>query len=176
MTPQISLVQKRIANVSVGASTVRGKGRKGIKAIVTQYLGESINLKDFSDASSDTFQNLLDKHTKELKNKIKLDEWGLSRKVLNIFIFEAAHNTILNSYYHFEKIIPFLEVPLDNTNAKNLIELAEKEGMTLKWNGIKWLDAETSSQFQDYAKLYARRQGYARCYLDLQWWRTASKI
>lgn len=169
MTPPIHLVQKRIANTSVGASTVRGKGRKGTKAVVTEYLGESLNLQDFSDVNSSTFQERLNRHTEELESRIRTHEWGIARKVLNIFLFEATHNTILSSKYNLANIIQFLEVPLDNKNAKNLKREA-KEGKRLKWESIKALDAESNSQFQAYAKQYARELGYERCYLDLYWW------
>jgi hypothetical protein len=171
MNPPINLIQRRIANISVGPSTVRGKGREGTKAIVTKYLGESINLKDFSNADSDTFQKRLDEHTEELKNKIHLHEWGLARKVLNIFLFEAAHNIFLNKNYNLDKIISYLEVPLDNPNAKKLKNYAKSDGIMLNWNGIKSLDAKSSSQFQVYAEQYAQRLYCARCYLDLYWWR-----
>jgi hypothetical protein len=172
MNPPIDLIQRRIANISVGPSTVRGKGREGTKAIVTKYLGESINLKDFSNADSESFQKRLDDYTEELENKIPSHEWGLARKVLNIFLLEAAHNIFLNKNYNLDKIISYLEVPLDNPNAKKLKNYAKSDGIDLEWTNIYSLDPKSSMQFQRYARQYASREhNCERCYLDLYWWR-----
>ena len=185
----IDKAKERIAKTSVGASTVRGQ-TKGTVAEARKYLIKNINLEDF--VNPDNFQNMLDKHTEILFEKLKNlyesaeknkkrnpPSWGLARKVLNIFLFEAAHNTILNRKYNLEeKIIPYLEVPLDYKNAERLKKHASDEDIELRWTNIKSLNDESSIQeyakFQEYAKKCALREEYNckhRCYLELYWFR-----
>ena len=52
MTPPIDLIQRRIANISVGSSTVRGQNTENTVTIARKYL-QLVNLKDFSDANED---------------------------------------------------------------------------------------------------------------------------
>ena len=119
--------------------------------------------------SEEKFQEILDKHTERLQNKIPSHSWGIARKVLNIFLFEAAHNVVLNRNYNFDKIVPFLEVPLDNPNAQKLRKYA-KSGV-LHWTNISSLKRDASMKFQEYATQYAQEHNCERCYLDLYWWR-----
>jgi hypothetical protein len=170
MTPPIALVQKRIANISVGSSTVRGQP-KGTVTIARNYL-QSINLKDFSNGSEDQFRRVLDEHTEKLRTELPSRSWGIARKVLNIFLFQATHDVILNRTYTFDKIIAYLEVPLDNPNAKKLKGKAKSEGKTLNWKNIYSLNPDASKEFQDIARQCASQKGYERCYLDLDWWRS----
>ena len=165
------LIPKRIANISVGASTVRGQPPKTVE-IARNYLQSSINLKDFSNVSEDQFRTVLDEHTEKLKNELPSHSWGIARKVLNIFLFQATHDIILNKKYTFDKTITFLEVPLDNRNAKILKKSAKSHGINLDWKNIKSLRPEVSKEFQEYAKQYASQKECERCYLDLYWWRS----
>ena len=170
MTQIPDLIQKRIANISVGPSTVRGQPR-GTVNIARNYL-QSINLKDFSNVSKDQFRTVLDEHTEKLKNELPSQSWGIARKVLNIFLFQATHDIILNRKYTFDKIIAFLEVPLDNPNAKKLKGFAKLHSINLDWKNIYSLRPEVSKEFQEYARQYASQKECERCYLDLYWWRS----
>jgi len=170
--PPIELIQKRIANISVGSSTVRGQPKETVK-ITRNYLG-SINLQSFSDIKDQTqFNILLDKHTEALKKQIPSKSWGISRKVLNIFLFQASHDIILNRKYALDCIISYLELPLDNPNAKRLVKYARLKNIRLNWNNIYSLKHETSKLFQDFAKEYAHdKYDCERCYLDIYWRRS----
>ena len=170
MTQIPELIQKRIANISVGPSTVRRQPR-GTVNIARNYL-QSINLKYFSNVSEDRFRTVLDEHTEKLKNKLPSHSWGIARKVLNIFLFQATHDIILNRKYTFDKIIAFLEVPLDNPNAEKLKGFAKLDGINLVWKNIHSLRPEVSKEFQEYARQYASQKECERCYLDLYWWRS----
>ena len=173
MTIPIDPIQKRIANNSVGTSTVRGQP-KGTVTIARTFL-KSVNLKDFSDASEDQFRTVLDAYTSKLKNELPSHSWGIARKVLNIFLFQAAHDIFLNRYYALDKIICYLEVPLDNPNAKKLKKIAKLKGKNLDWKNIYSLAPETSIQFQECARKYAYdKYNCERCYLDIFWWRSGS--
>jgi hypothetical protein len=182
MTPTIQqLMQKRVANISVGASTVRGQPSRTVEK-AREYL-QKIDLKDFIKVNGeDQFIEALDKHTINLQKELEElssranehPSWGLARKVLNIFLFQAADSILLKGNgYDFDKIIFYLEVPLDNPNGKKLEGFAKDDGENLVWpKKIKLLDYKTSKAFQDYAKKYATREKHcARCYLDLYWWR-----
>lgn len=170
--PPIDLIQKRIVNISVSSSTVRGQP-KGTVKITRNYLG-SIDLQSFSEIHDETqFNLLLDKHTESLKEQIPSKSWGISRKVLNIFLFQASHDIILNRKYGLDCIISFLELPLDNPNAKRLVKYAKQVNKRLNWNNIYSLQPETSNLFQDFAKKYAQDNYHCeRCYLDVYWWRS----
>ena len=50
--------------------------------------------------------------------------------------------------YTFDKIIAFLEVPLDNTNDKKFKKSAKSHGINLDWKNIKSLRPEVSKEFQ----------------------------
>ena len=150
---------------------------EGTIATARKYL-QSINLRDFSDvASEDQFRNLLDEHTKKLRDELKSKSWGMARKVLNIFLFQAVEHTLLNRNYALDKIIKYLELPLDNPNAKRLRKAAKKdERINLAWKNIKSLSPSTSMQFQEYARRHAyEKHNCERCYLEIYWWRSNEK-
>ena len=170
--PPINLIQKRIANISVGSSTVRGQPKETVK-LARNYLS-SIDLQSFSNIRNITqFQILLDKRTISLKEQIPSKSWGISRKVLNIFLFQVSHDILLNRKYSLNGIIPYLELPLDNPNAKRLIKYARLKNIQLNWKNIYSLEPETSKLFQDFAKQYAHYNfNCERCYLDVYWWRS----
>ena len=175
--PLINLIQERIANISVGSSTVRGQPKK-TKEIVINYLKKSINLNEFSDIKDESqFKILLDNHTDSLKEQIPSKSWGITRKVLNIFLFQVSHDIFLNKKYGLDKIIPYLELPLDNPNAKKLKEeFAKSEGKKLDWKNIKSLKPNVNKEFQEYAQRYAKKEyNCERCYLDVYWWRSEEK-
>ena len=160
--PPINLIQKRIANISVGSSTVRGQPKGTVK------------IQEFSNMKEDNrFQNLLDNHTLLLKEKLPSKSWGIARKVLNIFMFQASRDILLNRKYSLDGIISYLELPLDNPNAKRLVKFAKSKDIRLNWRNIYSLDAETNKQFQVFAKHYAHDTFQCdRCYLDVYWWRS----
>jgi len=170
--PPIELIKKRIANISVGSSTVRGQPKETVNTVRLYF--NSLELQDFSNISNEVqFKTILDKHTLILKDKLPSKSWGISRKVLNIFLFQVSHDVILNRKYHLDKIIPYLELPLDNPNAKRLKKFAKDEGIKLDWSNIYSLEPEVNAQFQEYAKRHAsHKYRCERCYLDVYWWRS----
>ena len=170
MTQIPDLIQKRTANISVGSSTVRGQPKDTVKN-ARNYL-KKINLKNFSNVNEHQFRTVLDEHTEKLKNELPSHSWGIARKVLNIFLFQVTHNIILNKKYTFDNIIAFLEVPLDNPNAKKIKGFAKLHGKNLDWKNIYSLRPEVSKEYQKYARQYASQKECERCYLDLYWWRS----
>jgi hypothetical protein len=174
--PPLRKFQNRVANFSVGASTMRGQP-EGTIATARKYLQLSIDLRDFSDVvSEDQFRNILDGHTEKMRKRFESKSWGMARKVLNIFLFQAAEHIVLNRNYTLDKIIKYLELPLDNKNAKKVKEFARGKGKNLPWKNIKSLDPETSKLFQEYARQQAYKEcNCERCYLEVYWWRSNEK-
>jgi hypothetical protein len=167
----IELIQKWVARGSVGSSTVRGQPKGTIDKSI-EYL-QSVDLQSFSEAENEEeFKVLLDKATNKLEDVLPSKSWGMARKVLNIFLLHATQNITLNKKFGLDRIIPYLELPLDNPNAKRLIKLAKPEGKRLVWKKISSLKPEENLGFQEYAKLYAKKRGIERCYLDACWWRS----
>ena len=164
-------IQRYWARTSVGASTVRGQPKGTIK-IARNYLS-NINLYDFSKISNEKqFQQLLNEKTKELQNIIPSRSWGISRKVLNIFLIKASHDKYLSKEYNLDVIMDHMEVPLDNKNVKEkIIKHARKRGEKLpKWTTIKCLCKKNSDIYQSYCNTIAKKKGCKRYQLDFHWW------
>ena len=164
----------RIAETSIGASTLRGHPKETIKN-VRDYL-KTIKLEDFQCKTGDEFGKVLDKHTTALSKKIKAldpksEYWGSARKALNLFLGNAAYHAVLRKEYCLDQIEKFIEVPLDNQVANKLVSLAgEKDGLP-KWKTIKGLTPENSKLYQDFANKYAKKKGCTRIQLDVIFWR-----
>lgn len=133
-----------------------------------------MDLQHFSSAVNKVqFKKQLDDHTEKLKEQLPTKSWGIARKVLNIFLFQTTHDVLLNKIRPLNNVIAYLELPLDNANAKKLQKLARKESIRLDWSNIYSLEPEDSNRFQKYAKQIASCvYKCERCYLDLYWWRS----
>ena len=164
----------RIAETSIGASTLRGHPTGTIQAI-RDYL-KTIKLEEFQCRTGDDFGKVLDKYTTALSKKIKAfdsksEYWGSARKALNLFLGNSAYHAVLRKEYRLDQIEKFLEVPLDNQVANKLISLAgEKDGLP-RWKTIKGLTPENSKLYLDFAGKYAKKKGCTRIQLDVIFWR-----
>lgn len=163
-------MHRRIANTSVGASAVRGQPKKTAKTI-RDFL-EKLDLSQFKEINhEESFRNILDKITNELINKMPEGKFGFARKCLNIFLLEISHDTILVNEYNLDNLIPFLEVPLDNPNEKELRKEA-KEKKDWNWSSISDLKPEDNEKIQAFAKYYMKKShNLERVYFDLINWR-----
>ena len=164
-------IQRYWARTSVGASTVRGQP-KGTMKIARNYLSK-INLTDFSRISSEKqFKQMLNEKTIKLQNIIPSQSWGISRKVLNIFLIKVSHDKYLSKEHKLDAILDYLEVPLDNKNVKEkIIKHVRKRGDTLPtWTTIKELNQEKSDIYQSYSNKIAKEKGCKRYQLDFHWW------
>ena len=169
--PPLKLIQKRIANISIGPSTLRGQPKGSIK-IAIAFL-KNLDLHDFINIDDETdFLGNLDKQTNLLKDKLPSKSWGVARKALNIFLFQATHDIYLSKEYNLRKLIPYLELPLDNPNGKRLDDKAKQKNRSIGWHNIKNLTKENSDMLQNFAKELAREEyNCERCYLDIYFWR-----
>ena len=163
----------RIAETSIGASTLRGHPTGTIQT-VRDYL-KTIKLEEFQCKTYDDFGKVLDKHTTVLSKKIKAfdpksEYWGSARKALNLFLGNAAYHAVLRKEYRLDQIEKFFEVPLDNQVANKLISLAGEKDVLPKWKTIKGLTPENSKLYQGFADKYAKKKGYTRIQLDTIFW------
>ena len=166
---------RRIAEASIGASTLRGHPSNTIST--TRAYLKTLKLEEFQCSNAKDFNKVLDKHTIRLSKQIqKLDHrfafWGSARKALNLFLGDAAYHAILRKEYRLDRIEKFMEVPLDSQVANGLISLAEERNVSLpKWKTIRGLLPDESILYQSFASSYAKELGCTRIQLDLLLWR-----
>lgn len=162
-------MQRRIANVAIGASTVRGNP-KGTKKRIRDHLAH-FDFSELKNGPNDDFAIKLDEWTKIIRETVLLpgaQHWGVARKCLNIFLRDATYNYLLREKYKLEAIRKFLEVPLDNIVAARL---KEAESDLSRFPGIIHLESKISKDYQDAAERIAAKKGLeARVDLDLYYW------
>jgi hypothetical protein len=165
----INALRARAARTSAGASATRGQG-PGVSAACRYFLS-NLNLRYFATPRRSLFESRLDAATKHLTASLPLGSrnWGLARKVLNIFLREALYTTYLVRYSGIGKAEQFLEVPLDSITAERLFKAAGPRGLP-RWKGVKHLDKATSDLYQRHANVIAADRGIARVHLDVEWW------
>ena len=168
----LSKFQRRVANITIGNTTLRNQGAGSAK-IARKFLS-NLSLKKFSEISeAEQFNLLLNNFTKDLKEKLPNKSWGVARKALNIFLLECCLNKYISTNYDLDKIVEFLEVPLDNPNAERLKKEAKKQGIKLRWVNIKKLEGEDNAKIQEFASRLAKNEyNCPRAYLDLLFWRS----
>ncbi|MDI6859344.1 MAG: hypothetical protein QMC85_02490 [Methanocellales archaeon] len=86
--PNIKVIQKRVANISIGASTLRGQGALGIVENARKFLAK-LDLREFKDISERQFSNRLEKYTNKLMEQFPegaKNNWGAARKAINVFL------------------------------------------------------------------------------------------
>ena len=174
----INKMQRRIAQISVGASTLRNQGAKGIIEICRNYFENSIELKEFKkELKSKNYKKYLDRNTMELLDRFPKNgkSWGAARKGLNLFFREVVYNFYLANHLEISaveeenrKILTRLEVPLDKDVATGLID---KFPELPKWKSIRKLTEKESQIYQETAFKYAEKLQLPRIHLDLEFWR-----
>lgn len=166
-------IQRYIANVSIGASTVRGNP-KGTAAAARKHLLE-IKLSRIPVKDEKRFKAWLNKETLSLKSALPKEakHWGSARKYLNIFLRNVVYNRFLYDAYNLSGIESWLEVPLDKHIASSLYNESNKKELP-RWKTIKGLSQSNSKKFQDFAAKIAVKKGINRADLDVIFWRRNS--
>lgn len=173
-------LQRRLAQTSVGASSLRNQGAGGIISECRNYFQNVINLRDFIDsmANQEKFKSFLDGHTENLVKRFdeKAQRWGAARKGLSLFLRDVVYNKFFSNFFsmpdnfdEFNNMIQFLEVPLDKFVALG-IDLTSNGNVPL-WLGIRYLTPTTNCAYQEQAMIIAKREGIARIHLDLKYYR-----
>lgn len=176
MPPSIAQYRRRVANVAIGATTLRNQGASGVNPVARAFL-ESLDLAGFVQNSEAEFQTELDRQTEALKQGLPADagHWGTARKAINLFLGDAYYHRVLCEQYGLCRIARFLEVPLDGQVARFLKNKAIIAGTSLpRWGTIKRLTPGCSRDYQEFAALYAQAsgEGWFRIHLDLIIWRS----
>lgn len=167
--PFIQAVQSRAARISVSASATRGNGA-GVVAAGRSFLSR-LPLKDFATSRPELFRQRLDKATDELSAAMPFGakSWGLSRKLLNIFLRDALYTTYLADEFKLQEAESLLEIPLDSITADHLRK--ETGGRRLpRWPGVKHLTPEVNKSYQSFAAQLAAIKALAPVHLDTFWW------
>lgn len=168
MKPNIEQVQRYVATVAIGPTTLRKmRGTKGKLDKARRFLAE-INL---GMLSHQNFSSLLDKHTNSLAEIFVYNEveknWGAARKVVNIFFRDATYNVWLRTQYALEKIEPSLECPLDKFSMTAIKREAE---LQLTVPAVSQLSPADSAKFQCAALKIAAKLNQHRVHIDLAFW------
>ena len=168
------LMQRRIAETCIGASSLRNQGAPGVNKAARGFLAK-FPLGRFAVSSMDSFLAVLDETTEELKNNLPKDaqNWCAARKAINLFLRDVLYNCYLSEHYKLVSIEPFLEIPLDSYVVKELFAL--NRTVLPRWRGIKFLHADDSRLYQNEALRYSQELGTRRIHLDLIWWRRQSE-
>lgn len=172
-------VRRRLAIVSVGASTLRNQGAAGIVDKARDYFTDKIKIADFFTVLPDpaAFDNYLDLHTANLVLTFAEggQSWGAARKGLNLFFREVVYNRFLADHYKlpanfadYNYAIKNLEVPLDKGVGTNI--QSQKPYLPI-WVSIKLLQKPISDQYQRAAQELADKDNIAKVHLDLKYWR-----
>jgi hypothetical protein len=170
MLPLISAIQRHVATVAIGPSTVRGQGAAGIAHAARGYLAV-LPLNRFRVSDNALFRRALDTATTELKSALprKAQSWGLARKCLNIFLRDSFYNAHLLKRYGLSAADSFFEIPLDAKVARKLRRFAGR-GKLPPWPGVKKLRPEVSDTYQASALDLSTSWRIERVYLDSYLW------
>ena len=159
----------RVARLAIGPSTVRGKKGKGVIQNSRRFL-RSIRLQSFG-VSDAAFRRVLNRTTDQLARKLPKHsrQWGLARKVLNIFLRDCLYNFYLRRAHSLHRAERFLELPLDSITARQVRQDTRRKKPTA-WPGVRRLPKTLSDEYQNAAQEIARKKGMARLHLDALWW------
>jgi len=169
--PSIKEVQRRVANISIGASTLRNQGGKGMQKEAIRFLSR-LKLDTLGEMSKEQFPKWLNEKTRYLMKRFNTkcnveNNWGAARKTINIFLENAFYDRFLAKKYGLERLEDILEIPLDsNVVGKLFGDLEQFNDFT-----IKGLKRRESRGIQDLAKKRAESIHTFRIYLDLKYWR-----
>lgn len=177
MSRIIEKLQEKIANLAIGASTLRNQGPPGMIANARLFLIQ-IDLNE----SIDAFKNLqyhkyLNKQTRRLMNFFPeggRNNFGAARKSLNIFFRDIFDNRIFLKHYKIKQtqiLYKQLELPLDSYTIKGLL-LYSKQSKKY-WQSIKSLTKKNNKHFQILAHELATLKKINRNELDILLWRNS---
>lgn len=163
-------MQRYVAWLSVGPSTARGQRTRGLVAQCRSMLA-AIDLESFAVNDEAKFRSLLEERTLALQRGLpsRCQQWGLARKLLNIFLRSALYNAYLRERYELAHAEAFLELPLDKLTATGLISRSVGRRLP-RWTGVKHLQPDASDLFQRRASEIASEHRIARVHLDITLW------
>ena len=179
--PDIKKIQERIANTSIGPSTLRNQGAPKVAEEARKFLSE-LPLMELKNITKEEFESWLNNKTEKLRYQLPegAKNWGTARKALNIFLEEAFYNRFLAEYFGLDKLEAFLGLPLDSYTFEGL--KGDKDGNKIDynfpqwpWPRIRYISSIQSEALQNYALELASFKSKARIYLDLDYWPKSKK-
>lgn len=172
----LNTIQHYLAASTIGHSTLRNQGAKGVIQAARDYLAV-LDLSRFrlvSDQSS--YLEVLNSITKELQAALPLGarHWGAARKSINLFMRETCYNRFISDEFNLARLEPWMEIPLDSLVAA---ELHDRPGGDIldPWPGLIRLTATTSTAYQTFARILAAETGETLPALDMRLWLYATK-
>ena len=166
----VPIIQAHVARVAITPSAARRQGAKGVVQAARRFLAES-DLRPFGTSDRARFGDALDLETDRLGSSLPAPAgtWGLSRKLLNIFLRDALYTHYLCDHYGLAPSEHLLELPLDSITAGKLRKIAGR-GRLPPWTAVKRLTPTASAEYQAAALHVAKEFGVARVHLDALWW------
>jgi hypothetical protein len=166
----IEKLRERTAELSVGASTVRNAGARGVVRASRRAL-KSVNLAKFAVGTRSRFLKALERETQKVRLKLPpgARHWGVARKVLNIFLRSCVYSRLIARAYGLSQVERWLELPLDSQVA-NGIHVCSRMALP-RWQTIKGLESDVSVCYQNAAASLARRLRVHPIHLETCWWR-----
>ena len=164
----VKMIQRRAARVAIAASPTRGAGAPWVVACAREFMCV-LNLARFGTKDREAFARRLDRSTQALQARLprRASTWGLSRKLLNIFLRDGLYTVYLSRHFGLAAAERFFEIPLDSITARGIrADMPELP----RWPGVKHLDRNLSAAYQVAAEVIARQKGVARVHLDAYWW------
>jgi len=154
----------------ISSSALRNQGARYVIRCAREYCTE-LSLNQFRRMNGALYANWLDAHTNRLVDYFppRAKNWASARKALNIFMRSVAYTVPLAEAYELQRVVPYLEVPLDKDVATAMRK--EPEGAALPaWDRIKTLTIAQSRSYQSVATSIARRKRVHRADLDAFYW------
>lgn len=170
-TPDLKLLQRRIAESCIGPSSLRNQGAPGVLRTARDYLAE-LRPRSFDGMSEKEYRSFLQRHTVRLSNKFPgaaKGNWGAARKALNLFFRDMLYNSYFIKEWKLHSIARFMEVPLDKDVA---LSLRTQNPSLPQWPGIKNLTLPISNRYQSVAQDVACDKATYVVHLDLEYWRS----
>ena len=169
----MDIVQERVAEVAIGASTLRNIGASGVVEAAREFL-KQLDLEKFVVKHEAVFRKRLDEETQALQKRFPSEakHWGAARKAINIFLRDALYNRYLCQHFKLQQIDRFLEIPLDGYTAKGLKDKVEEHTKkhSLRWPGLKGLNKSLNNRYQDIAEAIAKEHRTSRVHYDMILW------
>lgn len=164
----LRMIQCRAARAAIGPSATRGQGAPGVVAQAREFLA-AIQLSQFGTGNRAVFCRRLDAATHQLEAALprSASTWGLSRKLMNLFLRDCLYTSFLARANGLGKAEHLLEIPLDSITARSI---RQDHPHLPRWPGVKYLDADLSAAYQAAAASSATRHRVARVHMDAYWW------
>lgn len=161
--------QARVARIAVSGSAARNQGAAGIVEAARSFLGD-LDCRRLARRQAADFQRVHEEVTRELMAALPKGgrSWGLSRKLLNIFLRDVLYSHYLRDVSGLALAEAYMEVPLDSISAGRISDAFPRQ--LPAWKGVKALKKPVSDAFQARAAEIAAARGLARIHLDALWW------